>query len=90
MLMYGETKITLQTTIMRLESKMIKFIDLYKTNNYFRAEIDGGIKIVLDKGWYLEDEENEIFARNFAKFCGTKLALDIITNELKRIKNAFR
>lgn len=87
MLMYGETKITLQTTIMRLEFEMIKFIDL---NNYFRAEIDGGIKIVLDKGWYLESEENERFARNFAKFCGTKLALDIITNELKRIKNAFR
>ena len=51
---------------------MIKFIDLYKTNNYFRAEIDGRIKIVLDKGWYLESEENERFARNFAKFCGTK------------------
>ena len=45
--MYGETKITLQTTIMRLEFEMIKFIDL---NNYFRAEIDGRIKIVLDKG----------------------------------------
>ena len=35
------------------------------------------IKAVLDKGWYLEGEENQTFARNFAKFCGTKFALGV-------------
>lgn len=56
---------------------MIKFLDLEKINNRFRTEIDNRIKNILDKGWYLEGEENEVFARNFAKFCGTKYALGV-------------
>lgn len=56
---------------------MIKFLDLEKINNRFRAEIDARIKAVLDRGWYLEGEENERFARNFAKFCGSKYALGV-------------
>lgn len=56
---------------------MIKFLDLEKINNRFRAEIDARIKAVLDKGWYLEGEENERFAQNFAKFCGSKYALGV-------------
>ena len=60
---------------------MTKFLDLQKINNRFRAEIDTRIKAVLDKGLYLEGEENERFARNFAKFCGTKFALGV-ANEL--------
>ena len=60
---------------------MIKFLDLQKINNHFRVQMDTRIKAVLDKGWYLEGEENETFARNFAKFCGTKFALGV-ANEL--------
>lgn len=56
---------------------MTKFLDLEKINNRFRAEIDTRIKAVLDKGWYLEGEENERFAQNFAKFCGSKYALGV-------------
>ena len=51
---------------------MIKFLDLEKLNNRFRNEIDSRIKTIFDKGWYLQGEENEIFTKNFAKFCGTK------------------
>ena len=51
---------------------MIKFLDLEKVNNRFRAEIDGRIKSILDKGWYLQGEEDKIFEANFAKFCGVK------------------
>ena len=58
-------------------SKMIKFLDLEKINNRFRVEIDTRIKAVLDIGWYLEGEENKRFARNFAKFCGSKYALGV-------------
>ena len=56
---------------------MIKFLDPQKINNRFRVQMDARIKAVLDKGWYLEGEENQIFARNFAKFCGTKFALGV-------------
>ena len=56
---------------------MTKFLDLQKINNRFRVQMDARIKAVLDKGWYLEGEENQTFARNFAKFCGTKFALGV-------------
>ena len=56
---------------------MIKFLDLEKINNRFRDEIDSRIKTILDKGWYLQGEENEVFSKNFAKFCGTKFALGV-------------
>lgn len=56
---------------------MIKFLDLEKINNRYREEIDFRIKNVLDKGWYLQGEENEIFTKNFANFCGTKFALGV-------------
>lgn len=55
----------------------ISFLDLDKINNRFRAEIDARIKNILDRGWYLQGEENENFERNFAKFCGTKYALGV-------------
>ena len=56
---------------------MIKFLDLEKVNNRFRREIDSRIKTVLDKGWYLQGEENEKFSKDFAAFCGTKYALGV-------------
>ena len=56
---------------------MIKFLDLEKVNNRFRDEIDARIKTILDKGWYLQGEENEKFSKNFAAFCGTKYALGV-------------
>ena len=56
---------------------MIKFLDLEKVNNRFRGEIDFRIKTILDKGWYLQGEENEKFSRNFAAYCGVKHALGV-------------
>ena len=56
---------------------MIKFLDLEKVNNRFRREIDSRIKTVLDKGWYLQGEENEQFSKDFAAYCGTKYALGV-------------
>lgn len=51
---------------------MIPFLDLKKVNNRFRTEIDSRIKTILDKGWYLQGDENKLFAQNFAAYCGTK------------------
>jgi len=56
---------------------MIKFLDLEKINNRFRTEIDARIKTVLDKGWYLQGTENEIFSKNFAEYCGTKFCVGV-------------
>ena len=36
---------------------------------------NGRIKAMPDKVWYLNGKENEKFAQNFAKLCGTKFAL---------------
>lgn len=55
----------------------ISFLPLDKINNRFRDEIDARIKTILDKGWYLQGEENERFCRNFADYCGTKYALGV-------------
>ena len=56
---------------------MIKFLDLEKINNRFRTEIDERFKTILDKGWYLQGEENEKFSQDFAKYCGTKYAVGV-------------
>ena len=56
---------------------MIKFLDLEKVNNRFRDEIDSRISRILDKGWYLQGEENETFSNNFAKYCGTKYCIGV-------------
>lgn len=56
---------------------MIKFLDLAKVNNRFRDEIDARVATVLDKGWYLQGEENEAFSKHFAEYCGAKYALGV-------------
>ena len=56
---------------------MISFLDLAKVNNRFREEIDARIKAILDKGWYLQGEQNELFAQHFAEYRGTEYALGV-------------
>jgi dTDP-4-amino-4,6-dideoxygalactose transaminase len=56
---------------------MIPFLNLKDVNDRFRAEIDARIKAVLDRGWYLQGEENERFAHNFAAYCGTDGAVGV-------------
>lgn len=56
---------------------MVSFLDLKKINNRFRVEIDSRIKNILDRGWYLIGQENEVFSQNFAAYCGAKYALGV-------------
>ncbi len=56
---------------------MIPFLDLAKVNNRFRSEIDERFKTILDKGWYLQGEWNEAFAKHFAEYCGAKYAVGV-------------
>ena len=68
---------------------MVSFLDLAKVNNRFRGEIDERIKTVLDRGWYLQGEENERFCRHFAEYCGTKYALGV-ANGLEALELVIR
>ena len=52
--------------------RMIKFLDLHKINEQYRAGIDTALKRALDSGWYLLGKENENFCKNFAAYCGAK------------------
>lgn len=54
---------------------MIKFLDLKKINERFRAEMDVATKRVLDSGWYLLGKECEAFEAEFAAYCGVKHAI---------------
>lgn len=56
---------------------MISFLDLSEINNRFRNEIDLRFKKILDKGQYLQGEQNEMFCEHFAQFCGTKFAVGV-------------
>ena len=56
---------------------MIKFLDLAKINNRFRNEIDKRLSHILDCGWYLQGEYNDLFSKNFASYCGTRFALGV-------------
>ena len=56
---------------------MIKFLDLHKINEQYRADIDNRIKEVLDSGWYLQGKWNDVFCNHFAEFCGTKYVLGV-------------
>ena len=51
---------------------MIKFLDLKKVNERFRAETDAAAKRVLDSGWYLLGKECEAFESEFAAYCGVR------------------
>ncbi|MCR5536756.1 MAG: DegT/DnrJ/EryC1/StrS family aminotransferase [Succinivibrio sp.] len=56
---------------------MVSFLDLSKVNNRFRNEIDAKFKEILDKGWYLQGEENARFTQDFAAYCGAKYCVGV-------------
>lgn len=55
----------------------VKFLDLAKINNRYRTEIDKTISGILDKGWYLQGEQNELFTREFGEYCGSPYTLGV-------------
>ena len=70
---------------------MIKFLDLGKINERFRAEIDAAVKRVLDSGWYLLGTEIERFEQAFATYCGVKYCIGVANglDALKLIIKAY-
>ena len=68
---------------------MIKFLDLKRVNERFRAEMDAATKRVLDSGWYLLGKECEAFEQEFAAYCGVKHAIGC-ANGLDALKLVVR
>lgn len=60
-----------------MHNQVINFLDLQKTNERYRTEIDKKIKGILDSGWYLLGKENEEFSKSFAEYCGVKYAIGV-------------
>ncbi|KES18796.1 putative pyridoxal phosphate-dependent enzyme [Gilliamella apicola SCGC AB-598-I20] len=56
---------------------MIKFLDLTSINKMYEDEIKDRFQSIFDKGWYLQGEENDIFNKAFAAYCGTKYAVGV-------------
>lgn len=54
---------------------MITFLDLKKITAKYANEIHEAVDRVIDRGWYLQGEENERFEANFANYIGTKHAV---------------
>ena len=69
--------------------QMIKFLDLKKINERFRAEMDAAAKRVLDSGWYLLGKECEAFEREFAAHCGVSHVIGC-ANGLDALKLVIR
>lgn len=60
-----------------MDKTIVKFLDLHKINERFRAEINESIKQVVDSGQYILGNEVEAFEKEFAAYCGTKYCIGI-------------
>lgn len=51
---------------------MIKFLDLQKINGQYAQQLKSAAARVIDGGWYLQGEENDVFEQKLAKFIGVE------------------
>lgn len=56
---------------------MIKYFDLQRISDSFEPEISDVIIRVLRSGWYLQGEENHLFEKAFADYCGTTCCVGV-------------
>ncbi len=56
---------------------MIKFLDLQKITEKYSIEINTAVKRVINSGWYLQGEENELFEKNYSTYIGTKHTIGV-------------
>lgn len=55
----------------------VKFLDLHKVNERFRAQFDARFKQILDAGWYIRGKQDELFEKNFAAYVGSKYCVGV-------------
>jgi len=51
---------------------MVKFLDLQKVTAQYADELHEAMLRVVDRGWYLQGEENKLFEAEYAQYIGTK------------------
>lgn len=51
---------------------MIKFLDLQKINNTYRAEIKKAVNHTIDSGWYLHGNATKQFEEDLSRYIGVK------------------
>lgn len=56
---------------------MIKFLDLYKINQTYRAELVEAFERVVDSGWFIMGNELKTFEMNYAAYCGANHAIGV-------------
>ena len=69
----------------------VSFLDLYKINQQYRAEIDTALNDVVNSGWYIMGQKVSKFEKEFATYCGTKNCIGVANGleALHLIVNAY-
>ncbi len=58
-------------------TERIKFFYLKAVNDSFEPELSNAIGQVMRSGWYLQGQENKLFASEFAAYCGVDHCLNV-------------
>lgn len=56
---------------------MIPFLDLQKINAQYADELKTATNRVIDRGWYLQGDENEKFEKEYAAYIGNKFCVGV-------------
>ncbi|GAB1414633.1 DegT/DnrJ/EryC1/StrS family aminotransferase [Paludibacter sp.] len=56
---------------------MIKYLDLQKVTSKYSIEIRDAVNSVIDSGWFLLGETNQIFENNYSKFIGSEYCVGV-------------
>ena len=56
---------------------MIKFLDLHKINESYKAEFHQKMEKVLQSGWFVLGNEVKTFEAAFANYCGTEFCIGV-------------
>jgi dTDP-4-amino-4,6-dideoxygalactose transaminase len=68
---------------------MIKFLDLKAITVSFEPELSQAVQRAVSSGWYLQGEENRLFEKEYAAYCGTKYCI-AVANGLDALRLILR
>ena len=60
-----------------LTNLKVEFLDLKKSTEALRPDLDAAAKRVLDSGWFIQGKECEAFEKEFADYCGVKHCIGV-------------
>lgn len=70
---------------------MIKNIDLKEVTNKYISEIKVAVNRVVESGWYLQGEENQLFEKSYSEYIGTNYCVGVANglDALRLIMRAY-